>query len=879
MNGNTIRRRFLDYFTSRGHEEVASSSLVPAEDPTLLFVNAGMNQFKDVFRGTDKRAYSRAATSQKCVRAGGKHNDLDNVGHTRRHLTFFEMLGNFSFGDYFKKEAIDYAWELITKDFDLPVDRLWVTVFREDDEAETLWRDGALVARERILRLDEKDNFWQMGDTGPCGPCSEIHFDLGAGASELGHANCSFPCECGRYIEIWNLVFMQFDRDETGRFSPLPRPSIDTGMGLERIASVLQGKLSVFETDLLMPIIRSASEIFGVEYGRKEATDVSLRIIADHIRAATFLISDGIVPSNEGRGYVLRKIMRRGIRQGTLLGRQEPFLHTVSGHVVDLMKEVWPDLGHTRDYVARVVESEEKRFAATVRIALEKLEAIADETLRRGSGVISGPDIFRLYDTFGLPLDFTWEIARERGLRLDEAGFQAELSRQKERARASWKGENRSAGAYESFRSGAHSTFLGYDTLQSTSRVHALILAGKAVGTISGEGVEAEVILDATPFYAEAGGQVGDTGTLGGANFGTRVRDTTAPAPGLIVHRVRLDFGELRVGDTIEARVDGARRTRIAANHTGTHLLHAALREVLGLHVKQKGSLVAPDRLRFDYTHYARLSHDEIRAIERRINQVILENHTVRTAEMDLDRAVEAGAIAFFEEKYEQRVRVVSVGDVSMELCGGTHTRATGDIGLFKVVSEGSVAAGIRRIEALTGFGSYERLESDESLLESLSGLLRTSRADLRPTIERLLETQRKLESEVTGLKRASASSSVDALLLSRRSVNDVPVVSSRVDDLDATTMRELAEVVRSRLGSGVVVLGSSSEGKAMLVTAVSSDLEKRLPAGKIVRAAAAIVGGSGGGRADFAQAGGKDPEKLDQALEEVYNIVAGLSA
>jgi alanyl-tRNA synthetase len=571
--------------------------------------------------------------------------------------------------------------------------------------------------------------------------------------------------------------------------------------------------------------------------------------------------------------------MRRGIRQGSLLGRREPFLHTVTGRVVELMKRAWPDLANTREYVARVVENEERRFAATVHVALGKLEEIADAALERGSNVLPGADIFRLYDTYGLPLDFTAEIASEKGLTLDETGFRAELAIQKERARESWKGDRHAGGTYERFREGDHSLFLGYEAVESPSRVRGLLAENQPVESISGKGTEAEVILDRTPFYAEAGGQVGDTGTLSSPGGALSVTDTTAPAPGLIVHKCTIEFGELRVGDTVDARVDRDRRMRIAANHTGTHLLHAALRESLGFHVKQKGSLVAPDRLRFDYTHYTKPSYDEIRGLERRINQVILENHPVVTRQMGLEEAIEAGAIAFFEEKYEQQVRVVAVGDVSMELCGGTHTRATGDIGLFKVVSESSVAAGVRRIEALTGFGSYERLEHDERQLESLGGLLHAPREELETSIERLLEGQRRIEAEIAQLKRASAASNVESLVAAHRTVNDVPVVSSRIDDLDPGTMRELAEAVRARLGSGVVVLGTTSDGKAMLVTAVSDDLAGRLPAGKIIKEVAAIVGGSGGGRPDFAQAGGKSPERLDQALEEVYTIVAGLSA
>jgi len=875
LNSNEIRRRFLQFFADRGHAIVKSSSLIPAEDPTLLFVNAGMNQFKDVFLGREQRSYTTATSCQKCVRAGGKHNDLDNVGHTRRHQTFFEMLGNFSFGGYFKKEAIDYAWTLLTREFKLPIDKLWVTIFREDDDTAKFWISGPGVARDRILRLDEKDNFWQMGDTGPCGPCSEIHYDLGPAASELGHTNCAFPCDCGRYVEIWNLVFMQFDRDSEGHLSPLPKPSIDTGMGLERIASVLQGKISNYETDLLRPIIDEACQLFNVEYGGAASSDVSLRIIADHVRAATFLISDGVIPSNEGRGYVLRKIMRRGIRQGTLLGYKEPFLYTLSGYVVEMMKEAYPELIHTREYVARVIKTEEERFAAMVTVGLQRLEQTIHQLVKSGKDVIPGIEIFKLYDTYGFPLDFTKEIADEKSMRLDMDGFEAELEKQRERARQSWRGDETAVSpVYEKFVGKGGTPFLGYDAIRSTSRIAGILVNGMPVDSVGG-GQTAEIILDETPFYAESGGQVGDTGTLTSPSGVARILDTYSPVRGVIVHKVQMEFGNLAVNDEIQAQVDEERRLRIAANHTGTHILHAVLRETLGTHVKQAGSLVAPDRLRFDYTHFAPLTDREIEEIEQKINRIVFRNLPVQTEIMEINQAIARGALAFFGEKYQQQVRVVSIPEVSMELCGGTHTRMTGDVGLFKIVGESSIASGIRRIEALTGFGTFVRLEEDENLLQEIAHTLRAPRTELTRAITRLLEQQRHLENELEALKRRTAKSQIGNLVESPATVKGISVVSRRVEGVDASMLRELAENAGTKIGSGVVVLGLASDGKASLVAVVSQDLQKRLRAGRIIKEVAALVGGSGGGRPDFAQAGGKNAEKLEEALQAVYNIVA----
>ncbi len=877
MNSNEIRRRFLKFFEDRGHTIVKSSSLIPAEDPTLLFINAGMNQFKDVFLGREQRPYTTAASCQKCVRAGGKHNDLDEVGHTRRHQTFFEMLGNFSFGDYFKDKAIAYHWELLTKDFGVSPDRLWVTVFREDDEAENIWAEKIGVARDRIVRMDEKDNFWQMGETGPCGPCSEIYYDFGPGTSELGHVNCSFPCECGRYVEICNLVFMQFDRDQEGHLAPLPKPSIDTGMGLERMAVVLQGKISNFETDLLRPIMERAAEILGTKIGVSASSDVSLQIIADHVKASTFLISDGIVPANDGRGYVLRKIMRRGIRQGTLLGYKGAFLHELSGFVTDMMKDAYPELLKTREYVMRVIKAEEDRFASMVTVGLEKLEGLIAELSRAGKNIIPGPEVFKLYDTFGLPLDFTTEIADEKAMKVDMEGFHLELERQRERARQSWKGDDSGANPeFQRFLALGGTTFLGYQVLRATSRVLGILKDGVPVDSIRADRDEASIVLDQTPFYAESGGQVGDTGTLTSSSGLVTVIDTYSPIRGVVVHKSKLTHGTLRVGDEVQAEVDGDRRRRIVANHTGTHILQAVLRSSLGTHVKQAGSLVAPDRLRFDYTHFAPLTDREIQEIEERINDIVFQNIPLRTEVMEMSEAVSAGALAFFGEKYAQQVRVVSIPEVSMELCGGTHARMTGDVGMFKILSDSSVAAGVRRIEAITGLGTFLRLEEDEDLIRNVAHTLRASRQDIPRAISRLLEQQRLLENELESMKLKSARSRIDDLIAGRKTINGTAVVTGHLDGVDPAVLRELAEQIGAKIASGVVVLGVASGGKASLVGFVSKDLQKQFHAGNIIKKVAEIVGGSGGGRPDFAQAGGKNVEKLDQALQAVYNIVAG---
>ena len=784
MTSNDIRKRFLDFFASRGHRVVRSSSLVPANDPTLLFTNAGMNQFKDVFLGIEKRDYVRAASCQKCVRAGGKHNDLEQVGRTRRHHTFFEMLGNFSFGDYFKTEAIPWAWELVTKDFGLPTERLFVTVFREDDDAEAIW--AKIVPRDRIFRFDEKDNFWQMGETGPCGPCSEIHYDMGPEASDLGHKDCKFPCpqDCGRYVEIWNLVFMQFNRDGSGKLTPLPRPSIDTGAGLERLAAVLQGKVSNFDTDLFKPLIDEAAELANTEYGANHDADVSLRIIADHARAATFLISDGVMPSNEGRGYVLRRILRRALYHGQRLELKEPFFFKISGHVVHMMTGAYPHLLQTAQHDAKAIKSEEQRFGDTIAIGLKNLQGSLDmkeseyeqalkivrnpefygsdagnlETWRdlaAGGRTLGGIEAFRLYDTYGLPRDLIEDVCRNAGFEVGWASFEAEMQKQRERARASWKGaEKRTVlPAFRQLAEQQKTEFEGYR--QTTSSGCKILAILKNSGTVSeakpGENVE--IVLDRTPFYAEAGGQVGDNGHLyatSGTVDAAHVHDTYAPVTGLIAHRT-MAREALHVGDAVTAVVDTERRDAIRRNHTGTHLLHAALHEVVGTHAKQAGSLVAPDRLRFDFTHYAALSEQDLLDIEDLVNQHVLGNEEVHTEVTELEKAIESGAMALFGEKYGDKVRVVSIADggFSKELCGGTHVRRTGDIGLFKIVSESSVSAGTRRIEALTGTGVLEHLRKASETLALLSDKLRAKPDELVEAAEKLEETEKKLRKQL----------------------------------------------------------------------------------------------------------------------------------
>ncbi len=876
MTGNDIRQRFLDFFHARGHRIVRSGSLLPASDPTLLFTNAGMNQFKEVFQGLEKRDYTRAATSQKCVRAGGKHNDLENVGYTRRHHTFFEMLGNFSFGDYFKAEAIEFAWDLITRDYGLPEDKLYITVFREDDEAERLWQQIAGVPKDRIFRLDEKDNFWQMGDTGPCGPCSEIHYDLGPEAAEPGREHEQFPLDGGgRFVEIWNLVFMQYNRDASGAMTPLPRPSIDTGMGLERLAAILQGKLSNYDCDLLLPIVERAGELCGVEYGADPKADTALRINADHARATAFLIHDGVLPSNDGRGYVLRKIMRRAMRNARLIGRQDPYLYELTGFVAELMRPAYPELMESVQRVARVVKDEEHRYATTFLVA-EKV--FSDEIARLSNGTVPGAVSFKLYDTFGLALDEQEDIARERGVDIDRIGFEAEMRLQRERARASWKGGEKGsiAPAYRQLLEKGRTRFLGYDRLDAVSTVKALLVDQEIVDSLPA-GAHGEIVLDQTPFYAETGGQIGDRGTLYNAHTGETaaiVEDTRPAVPGLTVHKIRT-VAPLRIGDELRAEVGGPERWATMRNHTATHLLHAALRHVLGPHVKQAGSVVEPPRLRFDFTHYAALDPAEILEVERLVNGQILRNTPVTTDVMPIDQALSTGAMALFGEKYGDQVRVVSIPDFSKELCGGTHVTRTGDIGVFKIVSESSISAGVRRIEAMTGEGAVIRFQESGEALHRIAGVLRVAEPELVDHIERLLAERRTQERQIDDLKTRLAQSAVRDLESKAKEKNEAKYLIAQVEGLDRQQMRTLADALRNKWKSAVIVLASVEDGAVSIVAAVTKDLTQRLQAGKLVGTLAQAVGGKGGGRPDMAEGGGKDPAALPHALESLAAEVA----
>jgi alanyl-tRNA synthetase len=939
LTGSEIRRKFLDFFVGKGHKEVHSSSLVPANDPTLLFTNAGMNQFKDVFLGLEKRDYSRATTSQKCVRAGGKHNDLENVGFTNRHHTFFEMLGNFSFGDYFKKDAIAYAWELITSPewFGIAKDKLYVTIFegagpelglvRRDGEAEEAWLKQG-VAKERIFEGNAKDNFWQMGDTGPCGPCSEIHYDMGAAASDQGHTDCKFPCDCGRYVEIWNLVFMQFDRNASGKLNPLPKPSIDTGMGLERVASVLQGVISNYDTDLFTPLIQRAAELtLGAAVKRVELRSsgnksaASLRVIADHSRAATFLISDGVLPANDGRGYVLRKIIRRAITHGRLLGQTKPFLHEMVFAVRDLMRDAYPELNETADRISKAVLVEETRFAHTMDVGLEKLETL----LKSSVGTLAGEDAFKLYDTFGMPLDFMQDAARDQGITFDRAGFDHAMEEQKSRARASWKGAAKQT-ANPAYQQLPKSEFEGYKQTRSDgSEVLAIIHEGRGVQELKA-GEAGEIILDHTPFYAEAGGQVGDRGWLYSDDHNTVIADVKGcyyPIQGVRVHQVVMKgatsktppsfaqnakegWGTLKIGDKVDAVVDTQVRQATMRNHTGTHLLHAGLREVLGKHVKQAGSLVAPNHLRFDFSHFAAVEDEELQDIEDLINKELLRNQKVDTiVDVPIDVAVnEYHAMALFGEKYGDKVRVVKIGDFSTELCGGTHTAATGEIGLIKILKEGSVSSGVRRVEAITGEGSLRHFRMDHQLENVVSSftsptLSHKPRKDgapssdsgpdsetsfspaaaLKAELERKDVEIKRLTRELDQVRMKSASSSTANVGEKIKEVKGVKVLAHRVDNLERAQLRTLVDQLRDKIGSGVVILGSASNGNVALIVGVTKDLTSRVQAGKVIGPVAQKVGGKGGGRPDLAEAGGKDASALDAALDGAYGVVEEILA
>ncbi|MEM9172392.1 MAG: alanine--tRNA ligase [Pseudomonadota bacterium] len=858
LSSRALREAFLGYFESCEHTVVSSSPLVPGNDPTLLFTNAGMVQFKDLFLGNETRDYVRATTSQRCVRAGGKHNDLENVGYTARHLTFFEMLGNFSFGDYFKRDAIRFAWQFVTEVLEIPTERLWVTVYKDDDEAAAIWIDEVGVPADRLSRLGDKDNFWQMGDTGPCGPCSEIFFDHGPGVAGGPPGS---PDEDGdRYVEIWNLVFMQFDRDSEGTLTPLPKPSVDTGMGLERVSAVLQGVHSIYETDLFVRLTGAVAKAVGVP----ASDNASLRVIADHIRACAFLITDGVLPSNEGRGYVLRRIIRRAVRHGYMLGQQQPFFNSLVAALVDEMGEAYPELAKSADHAQRVLEQEELRFAQTIEQGMTLLESAISAL--EGTQ-LDGQTAFKLYDTYGFPLDLTADIARERALTIDKDGFKAAMQAQRERAQAASKF---GATGAEALSVDESTEFSGYErTATDAERVSALFVDGQPVEKISA-GQDAVVVLDGTPFYGESGGQVGDTGELRSDNVTFVVKDTQKQGK-TYLHFGSLEIGSLAVGERVAATVNRERRDAIRLNHSATHLLHAALREILGEHVTQKGSLVDADRFRFDFSHFQPIDDETLRRIEEFVNAEIRINNEAETRVLPYDEAIEQGALALFGEKYESDVRVVRLGEFSMELCGGTHVRRTGDIGLFKITSESGVASGVRRIEAVTGVGALTFVASHDAALGRLSSLVRASGEAAVDKVDQLLLRNKALEKELADLRRQLATGGSSDLSQQAIDVGDIRVLAARIDGVDAKSLRDAVDRLRDKLGErSVVVLGAEDEGKVRLAAGVAKPVTDLIKAGDLVRHVAEGVGGKGGGRPDFAQAGGSQPENLDESLASV---------
>jgi alanyl-tRNA synthetase len=875
MTGADLREKFLKYFEEKQHTRVASSPLIPVGDATLLFTNAGMVQFKDVFTGSEKRPYNRATTAQKCLRVSGKHNDLENVGHTARHHTFFEMMGNFSFGDYFKEDAILFGWEFLTDVVGLPKDKLLVSVFEEDDDAAKLWTKVAGIKDGDIIRLGEKDNFWAMGETGPCGPCSEIHIDQGEEVG-CGKPDCAVGCDCDRFLELWNLVFMQFDRDETGTMTPLPRPSIDTGLGLERLAAVVQGGKSNWESDLFRPLLARVEELSGKVCQGESPDAIAIRVIADHSRAAAFLVSDGILPSNEGRGYVLRRILRRAIRYGKFIGLDEPFLFDSAGKVVAHMSDAYPELERSRTLIEKVIRTEEERFLQTLARGLVLFEEEASEVRKEGSGTISGEVAFRLYDTFGFPPDLTDDLARESGLAVDHAGFEREMAQQKEKARQSWAGMagDDAAALKTLLEKGISSEFTGYQTLEDQGLVKAILKDGKEAQA-AGAGDRVEIVTDRTPFYGESGGQVGDHGHMSVNGTGVDIEDTKRPFPELIVHKGVVKQGEIRIGDRVALKVDVGLRSSTMANHSATHILQWALREVLGDHVKQSGSLVEPGRLRFDFTHFSAISDEELSRIEDLVNMKILDNLPVQAQVLTIEEAMDAGAIALFGEKYGDTVRMVAMGDFSKELCGGTHTDRTGDIGLFKITSEGGIAAGVRRIEAVTGRGALDYVRGLQRELEEVARLLKSSPGEIAGRLDRLLEEKKSADREIETLKARLTSSLTTDIMDGVREIDGVKVLAKKLDNVSGPKdLREFADRVRDRLGSGVALLGAEAEGKALLLAIVTKDLTDKYHAGNIVKQAAAILGGSGGGRPDMAQAGAPDVSKLQEAVDSIESLL-----
>ena len=878
MEGNKVRETFIEFFKKHDHHFVRSSSLVPHEDPTLLFANAGMNQFKEIFTGARKAEYNTAVSHQKCVRAGGKHNDFEIVGRSRKHHTFFEMLGNFSFGDYFKERAIDLAWELCLQDYGMDPKDICVSVFREDDEAYRLWNERIGVPEEKIYRLDEKDNFWAMGDTGPCGPCSEIFLDRGPG--ENGEWADEDPAgESDRFVEFWNLVFMEFERDEQGTMTRLPHPCIDTGMGLERMAAILQGVEGNFQTDLFQPLIEAVAAEVQSEYGAGGETDVSFRVIADHLRSITFLVSDGVLPANDGRGYVLRKIIRRAVRHGQLLGTSDPFLCRLTGRVADLMGGAYPELDASRSFVSRVALAEEERFERTLARGMKLIGDLLGRLKSDGEQVIPGDEAFKLYDTFGFPRDLIDEIASDAGLTVDHAGFSVALAGQQERSASAAREKEARGDAMASLLDGvAEVEFLGYDGITARDcRITAIIDAeGKRVSEL-GKGSWGMVVFDQTPFYGEAGGQVGDRGALEGDQATLQVDDTRRLGDNYILHQAAVLSGTVHEGDRLDCRVSSEDRRSTAANHTATHLLQAALRSVVGDHVKQAGSLVAPDRLRFDFTHFSPIDDGDLQRIEREVNDLVRRDLPVDTTVSDMEQAVAGGAIALFGEKYGSTVRVVSVGQYSSELCGGTHCGRTGEIGLFKILSEKSIAAGVRRVEAVTGRTSLKLFQEQQALVESAARAVKSSPATLVEDLGRVQQQVKDLGREVEKLKMQLASRPEGEAASGPVEVAGVKVLMHRADDLKPPELRNLADTLKTRVGSGLVILGGVSGQKVALLVAVTPDLVGRIDATKVIAALAPIIGGGGGGRPDLAQAGGKLPDALPELLERAPEILAGL--
>ncbi len=877
LKGSELRQLFLDYFREKGHEIVPSSSLVPADDPSLLFTNAGMVQFKKVFLGEETRPYKRAASCQKCVRAGGKHNDLENVGYTARHHTFFEMLGNFSFGDYFKKEAIGFAWELLVDRIGLPVDKLWVTVFREDDEAARLWPELTGIPESRVVRLDEADNFWAMGDTGPCGPCSEILIDQG---EEVGckRPGCRVGCDCDRFLEIWNLVFMQFFRDQDGTMTPLPEPCIDTGMGLERIAAVCQGKLNNYDTDLFANILAVLEQLSGKQYGTENVTDVAMRVIADHSRASAFLIADGVIPSNEGRGYVLRRIIRRAVRYGRVLGLQGSFMKKTAFQVIEDMEQTYKELTHAKTFIGQVLDQEESRFAETLEMGLRMLEDYILDMREKGSNTIEGEFVFKLYDTYGLPVDVVRDVCREEGLEYDHSGYNRMRQEQKRRSRGALKEEvtEKLPDIYRKLlKEGKATRFVGYEATFATSKVLALVQKGHEFSRVS-QGWSGELVVEQTPFYGESGGQTGDKGLVKGPKGMAQVTDTVKRGD-LIIHMIEVENGEIGLDDQVSLTVYESRRLDTARNHTATHLLHAALKKVLGPHVNQAGSLVEPERLRFDFTHLASCSRDELKRIEAIVNEKVRADIPVQTEILSQEEALEKGAVALFGEKYGQKVRVVNIPGFSMELCGGTHLNRTGQIGLFKIVSESGVASGIRRIEAVTGSYAVEAVQGLEDEILTIAQVLKCPVNAVPKRVEGLNARVKELEREIKRVLSQGALPDMDQLLERAESRNGVKVVTAAIPEVDAPTLRQIGDKIRDRLGSGAIVLGSSKDGKAFVLCMTTKDLTGRLHAGDIVKAIAKHIGGGGGGRPDMAQAGGSRPEGVANALAAAQQEILDL--